>query len=80
MVTGYIGGSVLVRLLDHPRADTFKLTALVRDKEKAAKLEQLGVDVVVGSLSDLDILQKQASEADVVFSIVSTDKCPHEQN
>jgi nucleoside-diphosphate-sugar epimerase len=71
--TGYIGGSVLVRLLDHPKADTFKITALVRSPGKAAQLKTLGVDAVVGSFSDLDRLTKLASEADVVFSTADAD-------
>jgi nucleoside-diphosphate-sugar epimerase len=71
--TGYIGGSVLSRLLKHPKADTFKITALVRSEEKAAKLRKLGVHALVGAFSDLDRLQTLASEADVVFSIADAD-------
>ena len=35
MLTGYIGGSVLSRLLEHPSASTFDITVLVRSEEKA---------------------------------------------
>jgi len=71
--TGYIGGSVLLRLLDHPKADTFHITALVRSEGKAAKLRTLGIDTVIGSLSESDKLEKLASEADLVFSIADAD-------
>jgi uncharacterized protein YbjT (DUF2867 family) len=31
---GYIGGSVLQRLLEHPKRDSFEITALVRSATK----------------------------------------------
>jgi len=69
-VTGYIGGSVLDRLLEHPNVASFEFTALVRSSEKAAKLKALGVNPVVGSLQDLEILEDLASKADIVLSMV----------
>lgn len=71
--TGYIGGSVLARLLDHPNASSFQITALVRSPEKAAKLESVGIKTVIGSLSDLDKLKQAASEVDVLFSMANSD-------
>jgi len=71
--TGYIGGSVLDRLLDHPRASSFRITALVRSEAKAKNLSSLGVETVVGSYADLDLLEEQASKADYVLAIADCD-------
>ncbi|TFK99908.1 NAD-P-binding protein [Pterulicium gracile] len=71
--TGYIGGAVLERLLNHPDFARFQITAVVRSAEKAEKLNKLGVDVVVGSHSDADIVTDLAAKADVVFSIADCD-------
>ena len=68
--TGYIGGSVLTRLLEHSNVNSFQITTLVRSPEKAEKLKSLGVNAVVGSLLELDKVKKLASEADVVFATV----------
>lgn len=68
---GYIGGSVLVRLLDHCNAQSHHITALVRSPEKALKLNSFGVETVVGSLEDSELIVKLASESDVVFACVS---------
>ena len=68
--TGYIGGSVVSRLLEHPKASSFQITALVRSPEKAAKLETIGIKAVVGSFSELDKLEKLSSDADVLISTV----------
>ena len=68
--TGYIGGSVLTRLLEHPNVNSFQITTLVRSPEKAEKLKSLGVNAVIGSLLELDKVEKLASEADVVFATV----------
>ncbi|KAJ7495586.1 hypothetical protein FB451DRAFT_1360298 [Mycena latifolia] len=65
-VEGYIGGAVLARFLAHSRANTFDITVLVRDPKKAAKFEELGVHAVVGSHSDAELVEKLASEADVI--------------
>ncbi|KAG5720232.1 hypothetical protein E4T56_gene3312, partial [Termitomyces sp. T112] len=67
--TGYIGGSVLARFLNRSDAASLNFTALVRSAEKAAKLKQLGVKTVVGSHTDVALVEKLAYEADVVLSI-----------
>lgn len=72
--TGYVGGSVLACLLQHPNAATFAITALVRSADKAELLKaQFGVDAVVGSTSDYDFVEKLAADAHILFSIASAD-------
>lgn len=74
-VTGYIGGTVLARLLDHPKASSFTITALLRNAAKAEKLKALGVTPLLGGLDDEALIEKAASEADVV---IATADCDHE--
>ncbi|KAJ6571114.1 NAD(P)-binding protein [Mycena capillaripes] len=71
--TGYVGGTVLTRFLAHPHADTFQFTVLVRDPKKAEKFRDLGVKAVVGSHSDAKLVEKLASEADVVIAMADCD-------
>ena len=81
MPTGYIGGSVLQAILGHPKADTFEIIALVRDKSKAKAIERLlNIKTVVGSLEDDAILIENSAKADIVFQHVSSPlqrACPH---
>ncbi|KAI0767998.1 NAD-P-binding protein [Trametes elegans] len=72
--TGYIGGSVLQRLLQHPNAKNFAIISLVRNVEKAKLLEKdFGVKTVIGSLQDHDKLANLAENAHVVFQVASSD-------
>lgn len=71
--TGYIGGSVLARLLEHPNISSLHITAVVRNGEKAQKLKQLGVNVVVGSHNDPSLVETLAAEADVVITAANVD-------
>ncbi|KAF8994654.1 hypothetical protein BDQ17DRAFT_1311423 [Cyathus striatus] len=71
-ITGYIGGSVMAQLLEHPNAASFNITALSRSPEKAEKLKEF-VTPVVGSHSDTDLLEKLASESDVVLAMADAD-------
>ncbi|KAJ7020344.1 NAD(P)-binding protein [Mycena alexandri] len=71
--TGYIGGAILTRFLAHPKAHAFQFTVLVRDPKKAEKFEDLGVKAVVGSHSDAHLVEKLASEADVVIAAADCD-------
>ncbi|KIY44024.1 NAD(P)-binding protein [Fistulina hepatica ATCC 64428] len=71
--TGYIGGTILTRLLQRSDAKTFHISVLVRDAAKAEKLKSFGVDPVVGSLSDLDIIEAQAALADIVIATADCD-------
>ncbi|KAJ7154122.1 NAD(P)-binding protein [Mycena filopes] len=71
--TGYIGGAILTRFLAHPKAHTFQFTVLVRDPKKAERFSELGVKAVVGSHSDAHLVEKLASEADVVIAAADCD-------
>lgn len=66
---------MLARLLSHPSASTFDITAIVRLPEKAKQLETFGVKAVVGSTDDTALVEKLSEEAHVVFSCVSP--CSH---
>ncbi|KAF8896241.1 hypothetical protein BD779DRAFT_1608539 [Infundibulicybe gibba] len=67
-VTGYIGGAVLVRFLQRPDFKSF-----------TEKLKGLGINAVVGSHSDLSLLEKLASEADFTFAMADADNMPAAQ-
>ncbi|EJD06860.1 NAD-binding protein [Fomitiporia mediterranea MF3/22] len=72
--TGYIGGSVLWRLLNHKDAKNFHFKVLVRDPAKAKLLqEKFGVEAVVGSHSDADKVETLAHEADCVITTADVD-------
>jgi nucleoside-diphosphate-sugar epimerase len=66
---GYIGGSVASALM----ADGHKVRGLVRSKEKAVAVAARGVDPIVGSLDDADLLQAEARAADAVVNAASSD-------
>lgn len=74
--TGYIGGAVISRLIQHPDAKSFEISALVRTAEKAKKLETLGVRPVIGSYSDLKVLTEEAAKADYVIALADADALP----
>ncbi|KAL1606849.1 hypothetical protein SLS60_004258 [Paraconiothyrium brasiliense] len=75
--TGYIGGDVLYRLFSHgvPR---YSITCLVRDHEKAEQLSKSYPDVriVEGDLDDVQLVEKEAREADIVTHLAATSHFP----
>ncbi|KAJ7598699.1 hypothetical protein C8J56DRAFT_1039585 [Mycena floridula] len=72
--TGYIGGSVLDLLLEHKNHPRFDITALVRSEDKAQKLKNAtGINIVVGSHQDIELVEDLASKADVIFSLADSD-------
>ncbi|KAF7790005.1 hypothetical protein EIP86_000953 [Pleurotus ostreatoroseus] len=72
--TGYVGGTVLYRLLNHPDAKTFEITTIVREEAKAKKLEPYGVKTVIGSFkSDLALLTQEVEKVHVVFNCGEAD-------
>ncbi|CAA7258836.1 unnamed protein product [Cyclocybe aegerita] len=76
--TGYIGGSLLARLLWHKNAASSHITVLVRSEDKAQKLQLFGVDTIIGSYTDEDLtfLTDAAAKSDIVFSLVDADNLP----
>jgi len=71
--TGYVGGTILQRLLAHPKRDTFEITALVRNTDKAKLLNTLGVSTVIASLSDFDKVSEVSANSDVVINLADSD-------
>ncbi|KAH9856647.1 NAD-P-binding protein [Lenzites betulinus] len=72
--TGFIGSSVLQRLIDHPQRKNFEITALVRNADKAKILEtDYGLKTVVGSLQDLEKLSTLSENAHVVIHTADCD-------
>ncbi|MBB4933080.1 nucleoside-diphosphate-sugar epimerase [Lipingzhangella halophila] len=67
--TGYIGGSIAVRL----REEGHLVTGLTRSPRTTDALARLGVTPVVGSLDDSDILTRNAREADAVINAADSD-------
>jgi nucleoside-diphosphate-sugar epimerase len=71
--TGYIGGSVLTGLLQHPNAAHFNITALIRgDESRIKKLSSLGVTAVIGSNESHDVIEKAASNSHVVIHLANS--------
>ena len=68
---GYIGGTVLAHLIQHPKRSEYEITVHLRSVEKAKGFEKLGFKTVLGSLNDVADLEKLASESDIVFQTVS---------
>ncbi|KAJ4356107.1 uncharacterized protein N0V89_004135 [Didymosphaeria variabile] len=75
--TGYIGGDVLYRLLLHG-APKNSISCLVRDHEKAKQLSKIYPDVriVEGDLDDVQLVEKEAREADIVAHLAVTSHFP----
>lgn len=63
--TGLIGAALLPELLQAGH----RVIALARSETSTAQLTAAGVDVVMGTLNDLDVLRRHASEADAVIHL-----------
>jgi nucleoside-diphosphate-sugar epimerase len=61
--TGWVGSAVVDDLL----SQGYKVSGLARSNEKATKLAAMGVQVIHGSLDDLDTLRNAAASADAVI-------------
>jgi uncharacterized protein YbjT (DUF2867 family) len=71
--TGHIGGAVLEKVT---RAfPTIKITALLRDQEKADRLQSQypNVKTLIGDLQSTDVVKNAAKEADIVISKATND-------
>jgi nucleoside-diphosphate-sugar epimerase len=67
--SGYIGGSVAA----HFAAAGHQVTGLVRSPEKADAVRAFGIEPVMGTLDDSEILSRAAQAADVVVNAASAD-------
>jgi nucleoside-diphosphate-sugar epimerase len=67
--TGYIGGSIVERL----EATGHQVSGLVRSEGKIPLLKGRGINPVVGTLDDPEILTKAAQAADAVIHAASAD-------
>ncbi|WP_374010643.1 NAD-dependent epimerase/dehydratase family protein [Leifsonia sp. LS-T14] len=66
--TGFIGSSVLPRLLDEGHS----VTALVRDAGKAASVEAAGATALIGDAADAQLVERAARESDGVIHLASS--------
>src|SRR5947207_5417553 len=67
--SGYIGGSVAAHLV----AAGHQVMGLVRSAEKADAVRAFGIEPVMGTLDDAQILTRAAQAADVVVNAASAD-------
>ncbi|MFF2051737.1 NAD-dependent epimerase/dehydratase family protein [Leifsonia sp. NPDC058194] len=65
--TGYIGTSVLPRLIEEGHS----VTALVRDASKAAIVEAAGATALIGDAADSDLVARAALDSDGVIHLAS---------
>lgn len=66
---GFIGGSIATGLVQAGH----KVTGLVRSAEQADELKALGMNAVIGTLDDSQLLAEQARAADAVINAASSD-------
>ncbi|KAF2716180.1 NAD(P)-binding protein [Polychaeton citri CBS 116435] len=74
--TGYIGGDALYAISTaHPE---YEIAALVRSTEKGARIAKQypSVRLVYGGLDDVALIEKEASEADIVLHFAHADHEP----
>jgi nucleoside-diphosphate-sugar epimerase len=68
--SGYIGGSVAAGLIEAGH----QVLGLVRSEARARQVREHGMQPVMGTLADLPLLAKIASEADAVINAASSDE------
>ncbi|MGG3887562.1 NAD-dependent epimerase/dehydratase family protein [Metabacillus fastidiosus] len=67
-ITGYIGSVIAQHFL----SQGYQVSGLVRSQEKAVQLAKMGISPVMGSLSDLSLLEESVKKADgVVHTAIS---------
>ena len=67
--TGYIGGSVASRLI----SAGYTIRGLVRSVSRADEARKKGIDPVIGTLDDADVLSQAVREADAVINAADSD-------
>lgn len=70
--SGYIGGTLALALL----ADGHRVRGLTRSPDSARRLAEQGIDPVIGTLEELDLLAREAHAADAVIHTASADHGP----
>lgn len=68
--SGYIGGTVVVRLVQQGH----RVRGLVRSGAKAEAVLPLGIEPVIGSLDDRDLVIEEARRADAVVNAADSDR------
>lgn len=74
--TGYIGGSVLSKLLQPSHKGQYDITVLTRSEATIPKFKELGVTPLLGSLDSFELLTQAAIGADVVLQLADADHLP----
>ncbi|PGG96404.1 hypothetical protein AJ79_09599 [Helicocarpus griseus UAMH5409] len=69
---GYVGQNVFDQLL----AAKYPVTVFVRRQEQASIFEKAGAKTVLGTLSDLELLTKQAALHEITINTASSDDLP----
>lgn len=68
-VTGYIGGSIAVQLLKR----NYKVLGLIRNETDKSKIEKLGITPIIGSIDNIDIIEKTIEKVDAVINTADAD-------
>lgn len=77
-ITGFVGGTFINLWLNKENTrNDFSVRALVRSAAKAEQdIRPLGIEPVIGSLDDTELLTREAADADVVFNFADADHLP----
>ncbi|KAG6907040.1 hypothetical protein DXG01_010811 [Tephrocybe rancida] len=71
---GFIGGNLLMSLLEREDKDRFDITVLIRGEDRAKLIrEKLGLKTVVADLSDREVIIATAENSDVVINTANSD-------
>ncbi|KAF9317718.1 hypothetical protein BG003_000397 [Podila horticola] len=76
-ITGYVGGTFIDLWLKKDSTKDFSIRALVRSASVAEKsISPLGIEPVIGSLDDLEIITRESADADIVLNFADADHLP----
>ena len=62
---------MLAHLNQQPRGSEYEIVVYLRSAEKAKGFEKLGFKTAVGTLDDVEELERLAAEFDIIFQTVS---------
>lgn len=68
-VTGYIGGTITVQLLKKG----YKVLGLLRNKEDEQKVRELGIEPIIGSLDEVQLIESTIEKSDAVINTADAD-------